>query len=134
MRLLLVALLLAGAGQAAGAQPAPCRPMDADADDHRAFVLRVDTSTAAWPRQRREVLHLTPVPPDSVAWVQDAAVCQRAAAAYAKLGGPPSSGWERVHVLRLGPYLVIGRPDGHAGGILLVADATTFERREVWSL
>lgn len=133
MRHLLAAFLMIVASTAAEAQGTPCRPVDADAEDHRDFVLRVDTGTVAFPKQQRERLRLAPVPPDSVTWVTDAATCRRAAAAFTKVAGPPARGWEGVHVLRLGPYFVVGRPDGHAGGLLLVADSATFERRELWS-
>src|SRR3954447_25044269 len=70
-------LLLAAASRTAMAQGPACRPLDADAEDHRTVVVQIDTGSAAAPRQLRERLELTPVPVDSLTWVTDEGVCQR---------------------------------------------------------
>ena len=99
-----------------------CRGLDTDGRELRDALVRILTSNDSGPVRTRATLHLSALPADSVVMVQDAALCERAAATVTRSRGVPGRGYETLNVFRVGPLYIVSRPDGHAGILAMVMD------------
>jgi hypothetical protein len=116
-------------------KPQVCRTPDVDALDLHDRLVRIATADEPGPAKMRAALGVTSTPltpPDSILLSADGETCRRAGEAYAKVFGSAPDG-RGVFVMRFGAFLVVARPDGHPGPMVVVLDQA-FERRAVWGL
>jgi hypothetical protein len=97
--------------------------MDADGRELHERLVRIATSSDSASIRSRATVGLPIMAADSVVFVNDPAICEKASAVISRVRGLPARGYERVSVFRLGPIYVANRPDGHAGLDVFVMDA-----------
>lgn len=103
-----------------------CRGLDIDADARELHekLVRIATSSDSASVKLRASVGLPTMPADSVVFVNDPAICERASAQITKARGLPAPGYDKVSVFRMGTLYVANRPDGHAGLDTWVMDPT----------
>ena len=109
-----------GGSQEVGTGPKPralCRGLDVDADARELHekLIRIVTSSDSGPVRTRATVGLPVMPPDSVVFVNDPAICDRVSEQISRIRGLPAPGYEKVSVFRLRSLYVASRPDSHAG-------------------